>query len=99
MELRKSVKINSIVYEVQEVDGLLDSNGVNKLDGKINFSETTILIEKKLSYQMKVVALWHEILRAMLTQTNVDIEDEEKIVNILGYAIAGFIQDNLLNIE
>jgi hypothetical protein len=88
----KSVKIAGIVYQVRLVTNLLDNDERVKLNGCIKYGISEIQIEKKLSDQVKQVTLWHEVIHGILSQA--EIEHDEKLVEVLGYGICGFIQDN-----
>lgn len=92
MELPKNVRLMGIIYDVVEVERLLDDNNIDKLNGQIDYGQTLISIEKSLSEQKKAATLWHEIIHGLLELGQ--IEHEEKLVRFLGNAICGFIQDN-----
>ena len=92
MNLPKSVKIGGIVYDIVEVERLLDADNHDKLDGQIKYNKSEISIEKNMSDQIKISTLWHEVIHGILMQA--DVEVEEKLITILGFAICGFVQDN-----
>ena len=92
MKLPKHIKIMGIVYDIKEVEKLLDDDGIKKLNGTIRYNTTEILIDKGLSEQLKIITLWHEVIHGLLTQAEVD--HKENIVSVLGYGICGFINEN-----
>lgn len=89
-KLPPKVNISGIAYDIIEVEGLCNDDG--KLNGRISYSTTEISIEKKQSYQSKIITLWHEIIHALLSHA--DVEHDEKIAVVLGTGIVGVIQDN-----
>lgn len=86
------VRIGGIVYDVLEVENLLDDSKATKINGQIKYNTTEILIEKNLSEQAKEVTLWHEIIHGIIIQAS--MEQEEKLIEVLGYGIFGVLQDN-----
>jgi glutamine synthetase type III len=92
MKLPKTVSISGVVYDIKEVDKLLDDGRTEKLDGNIGYTQTEILFEKEASSQMKAVVLCHEVIHGLLTHAG--IEHNEQLVTVLGYGICGFIQEN-----
>lgn len=89
----ESISIGPIDYHCEEVLRLVDHNA-KKLDGWIQFNECLIQIDLDLDPQRKFVVLWHEILHAILSQAEIELENDEKVISVLSYGIAQVLRDN-----
>ena len=93
MKIPKSIRISGIDYAVKQVDDL--NNGTNMLNGRIDYLESEIYLNRKYGHQNKCVTLLHEIIHGILHHSNIDLgETEEKIIDILAYGIYQVLQDN-----
>lgn len=88
----KTVIIGGIVYNVAEVLRLLDDDGIKKLNGNINYTNTKINIESEMSDQRKMNTLWHEVIHGIFDHAGLEVD--EKIVEVAANGICGFVQEN-----
>lgn len=86
------VRIGGVDYEVNEVDGLHD--GGVYLNGHVVFDDCKILINSDMAPFMKWVAIWHEILHALLYHAGIDDEEIEGAIRALGYGVTQVLRDN-----
>jgi hypothetical protein len=92
----RNVKIGAVDYTCKEIDDLhyvRDDGTKAILFGHILYERSEIQVEKKLSHDMKVITLWHEVIHAILEQAGID-EHPENVIKVLGYGMARVIRDN-----
>ena len=91
----KSVDIGGVRYSVAEVEGLERAEDGAFLYGEIMHTDLTIKIEADMAQVVKVQALLHEALHGLFHQTgHYDIEDEERVVQMLGCQLPKLLKDN-----
>ena len=87
MKLPKSLDLGSIIYKVEEVDKLLDTDGGTKLTGSISANKATIRVESRHDAQMQALTIIHEVFHHILRSTgqeaSVDPEREEALIEAL----------------
>lgn len=62
----KLIKINTLFYEIVEVENLEDIDNSKQLIGATNYINQKILLYKKLSKEQKLITLRHELTHAFL---------------------------------
>lgn len=90
------LQIGAIRYTVEEVDDLhkFTAEGTRQwLQGQVLYHEATIRIDSELAADVKIVALWHEAIHALLDQAGIDAHDENAVI-ALGYGIVRLLRDN-----
>lgn len=95
MKIPKSIRIGGIEYVVAENEVNLN-DGERLLYGQINYTESTIkLTDMPVSYQVKCLTLWHEILHGIQHASGMEIENEEAVVEMFSRGIYQVLQDNV----
>lgn len=89
----KRIKISPQTFTVKTVKNLQDDDGL-KLDGRIRYTVSQILIDKDIDDFSKFLTLWHEIAHAILCQAGIKAENEETLVDVLAYGLMRVLQDN-----
>ena len=93
MKMPKIIRIGGVDYEIRDVDNLND--GVNVCYGHISFEDSVIeLHSKNQNHQKRCVTLWHEILHGIAEHASLDIENEERVIDVLAKGIYQVLQDN-----
>jgi hypothetical protein len=93
MKIPKIIRIGGVDYEIRDVDNLND--GVNVCYGHISFEDSVIeLHSKNQNHQKRCVTLWHEILHGIAEHAGLDIENEERVIDVLAKGIYQVLQDN-----
>lgn len=87
------IRIGPVDYRVQEVENLLDDDGVTKLNGHIKHNLTQIFIDKHMDVQTKRVTIWHEVLHGILMQMGFE-DQNERLVEATSYGIVSALRDN-----
>jgi hypothetical protein len=87
----KTLRIGSMVYEVEDVESLHDDGG--RLNGRIIHDDCRIEITAGLNPQTHRVVLWHEVLHGILVQAGIR-EHDEAMIAVLAYGIVGALRDN-----
>jgi hypothetical protein len=89
------VKICGVRYDVREVDDLRDESGEKRFYGRISHVHLTMDIEENMAREVKIRSVLHEALHGLFHQTgNYDIEQEERIVQMLGCQLPQFLREN-----
>lgn len=94
--LPKSIKIGAVNYAVSEERDLHTFDNEWKkefLNGQIVYSDATLKVKSDLSHDVKVCALWHELIHGILNNAG-QIEHTEEHVIALGYGLVQVIRDN-----
>lgn len=92
-----SIKIGPIRFAVEEIHGLIDADGITKLNGNILLTKCRMHIEQDMDNQNKYICIWHEIVHGILAMSN--LEQNEQAVEILANGIVSALQDNPWLIE
>lgn len=87
----KAIKIGPITYPIRIVEHLTD--GKDKLDGYISYSNSEIRIDAAMESQRQRAILWHEIVHGILSQAGYD-NHQESMVEALSYGILAVLDDN-----
>jgi Zn-dependent peptidase ImmA (M78 family) len=87
-----SVKINTVTYDITEVEKLIDDR--KTVAGIINYTNSTIEIDDNRSEDNKRICLMHEIAHAILNDSkiNKNIDDDDLLENLCDVIAKGFIQ-------
>jgi len=92
--LPKRIVVGGVEYGVDEVKDLTDEKG-DSMYGLVKHTTLTMKVRDDLALAVKVQALLHETLHALFHQTgHWDIEDEERIVMMLGCQLPKLFRDN-----
>ena len=94
MKIPKSVRIAGVEYEVVLVPNLM--NGATAAYGHIDFENSRIELSDSfgVEHQKRCLILWHEILHGIRDASGLEIEDEERIVEMFARGIYQVLQDN-----
>lgn len=96
MAIPEKVRIGPITYTVSEVHNLCDEDGTGKMEllyGNIDYGLSTIAIGEQLSGDIKLVALFHEVVHGILHQAGI-FEHPESLVKALSFGLVGLLRDN-----
>jgi hypothetical protein len=85
-----SVKIGAIRYAVSLVGDL--RNGKRKLDGNINYTNTSIRLEADMDPQAHTQVLLHEILHGICMQGGLNIFEGH--IDVLAFGVYQVLRDN-----
>ena len=98
MRLPKKIDLGSIVYEVEQVDRLLDADGGTKLSGQISANQALIRVEAGNDHQMQALTIIHEvfhhILRSSGQEDAIHPEREENVIEALGTGWLAVLRQN-----
>ena len=89
----RTIKIGPLVYTIKEDYPIFDEKG-ELLYGKISYEAGEITVSSRASWALKNVILWHEILHGIISQTALEIANEEQVVEALSHGIVQVLQDN-----
>lgn len=94
MKIPKSVRIAGVEYEVVVVPGLM--NGNVAAYGHIDYENSRIELSDSFGteHQKRCRILWHEILHGIREASGLEIEDEERVVEMFARGIYQVLQDN-----
>lgn len=94
MKIPESVRISGVEYRVSHEPNVNDGERI--CYGTINYDLTEIDISSTtpMSYEMKCITLWHEILHGIIRAYGVDVQNEETVVEMLSRGIYQVLQDN-----
>ena len=94
MKIPESIRIGGVEYEIQYKDNLRDGNRL--LYGQINYDDSIIYLSTTdgTGRQHMCITLLHEILHGIREHAGFEIEDEEKVVDILSKGLYQVLQDN-----
>lgn len=90
------VRIGGCEYHVSETENLrYDGENSDKLYGLVRHTTLEIEIDSGSHPDVKVQALLHEVLHGLFHQTgHFDIEQEERIVQMLGCQLPRLLREN-----
>ena len=98
MRLPKKIDLGSIVYEVEQVDRLLDADGGTKLSGQISANKALIRVETGNDDQMQALTVIHEvfhhILRGSGQEGAIHPEREEEVIEALASGWLAALRQN-----
>ncbi|MFV0517240.1 MAG: hypothetical protein ACK5MV_07580 [Aminipila sp.] len=93
MKIPENIRIGGVDYKV-ELQGALN-DGVNMLYGQIDYQASEIKLNDDIEgHQHQCITLWHEVLHGIVNNFGMEIEDEEKIVDMFAKGIYQVLQDN-----
>lgn len=94
MKIPESIRIGGIEYGIE--NGVHDLNdGQHLLYGEINYRESKIRISDVCkSHEMRCITLLHEILHGIREHNGMEIENEERIVEMYSKGLYQVLQDN-----
>jgi len=89
-----SIKLGGIRYKLKYSKNPINPEEPDKsLDGLINFSDSTIIINSRLSGQCELQTILHELVHAFFV--SIGIRDfDESLIDGLAYQLIGAIRDN-----
>jgi len=94
----EKIDLGSIVYLVELVDKLLDSDGGTKLSGQISANRAVIRVEAGNHPQMQVLTIIHEmvhhILRTCGQEHAIDPERIEDVIEALAGGLLHALRNN-----
>lgn len=94
MKIPESVRIGGVEYRVLDKQPALN-DGERLLYGQIDYCSNEIkLSDFEQGHEARCVTLWHEILHGIRKHANMDIQDEEKVVEMFARGIYQVLQDN-----
>ena len=94
MKIPESVRIGGVEYRVLDKQPALN-DGERLLYGQIDYCSNEIkLSDFEQGHEARCVTLWHEILHGVRKHANMDIQDEEKVVEMFARGIYQVLQDN-----
>lgn len=94
MKIPKSVRIAGVEYEVVIVPALMNDNVAAY--GHIDYENSRIELSDSfgVEHQKRCRILWHEILHGIREASGLEIEDEERVVEMFARGIYQVLQDN-----
>lgn len=94
MKIPKSVRIAGVEYEVVIVPALMNDNVAAY--GHIDYENSRIELFDSFGteHQKRCRILWHEILHGIREASGLEIEDEERVVEMFARGIYQVLQDN-----
>lgn len=94
MKIPKSVRIAGVEYEVVIVPALINDNVAAY--GHIDYENSRIELSDSfgVEHQKRCRILWHEILHGIREASGLEIEDEERVVEMFARGIYQVLQDN-----
>ena len=94
MKIPKSVRIAGVEYEVVVVPALMNDNVAAY--GRIDYENSRIELSDSFGaeHQKRCRILWHEILHGIREASGLEIEDEERVVEMFARGIYQVLQDN-----
>lgn len=94
MKIPKSIRIGGVEYAVNMVDWL--ANGSQLAYGHIDFDKCLIEISETaaVNHEKRCMVMWHEILHGIVEHTGIEIENEERVVDVFSRGIYQVLQDN-----
>ena len=94
MKIPKSVRIAGVEYEVVIVPALMNDNVAAY--GHIDYDNSRIELSDSfgVEHQKRCRILWHEILHGIREASGLEIEDEERVVEMFARGIYQVLQDN-----
>ena len=95
MSDERVVRIGGIVYQVVDVEGLVDEEARDgeRLDGQFVHSASEIRLDTGLGVQARRATLWHEVLHGVLVHAGFHNHNERQ-VSALAYGVAQVLRDN-----
>jgi len=95
VKLQSKVRVGPMVFEVVEIERLLDSGIDRALWGNVCMGEGMVQVEANNSLQQRVLTLVHEIFHIILHQAgHKEMAENEGFVEAISYGIAQVILDN-----
>ena len=94
MKIPKSVRIAGVEYKIITVPGLMKENVAAY--GHIDYENSRIELSDSfgVEHQKRCRILWHEILHGIREASGLEIEDEERVVEMFARGIYQVLQDN-----
>jgi hypothetical protein len=94
MKIPESIRIGGVEYAVRYAENVRIVNDI--VYGMIDYDkcEITLSTTDGNSIQHQCITLWHEILHGIRNHNGMEIEDEEKIVDMFAKGIYQVLQDN-----
>lgn len=90
--MNDTLKIGPLVYTVEEIPDLKDTDGSTFLFGSIRYSEQAIKVDAGMSAERKRITVLHEAIHAISDMRGLNLS--EKQVVALGVAIYELFHDN-----
>lgn len=87
------IKVGYKNYELVKEERVFDNNN-QELYGEINYDVETIRISKRFSKNLQNQAILHELIHAIADRYQLDINKDERTVDLLAAGIYELILDN-----
>ncbi len=87
-----TIWVGPIEYDIVFVRGLMDVDGITKLNGYIDYINCEIRIEENMDPQRQFQTLMHELNHAILA--NAGVEHDEALVEALALGWMSILVDN-----
>lgn len=94
MKIPESVRIGGVEYTISFEEHLNDKTHL--CYGCISYEDSEIKLssDRGTGHEFRCITLWHEILHGICEHAGLEIEDEEKIVEVLSRGVYQVLQDN-----
>lgn len=89
--LPKEIKVGGIDYAVQIKD-IETTEGLQL--GLCDFGECRIAINSRVAEARQQQTLIHELVHAVFVESGIEVEDEEDLVNRIGFTMYQVLKDN-----
>lgn len=95
MNIPESIRIGGVEYAVT-YEPFLSMDG-RELCGMIDYQQNVISLSENvgMSHERQCLTLWHEIMHGVLNHFDLDLEDEERVVEIVARGVYQVLQDNM----
>lgn len=95
MMIPNTVNVDGIDYTIVMDSAPILDNAVCYGIHSGKSSEIILNSSEDISYQMRCITLWHEILHAIILNRGIKVENEEEVVEQISRGVYQVIQSNL----
>jgi hypothetical protein len=94
LKIPESVRIGGVEYQIEYIPNLRDGNRL--LYGQIDYDNNKLYLSENdgTGHQNRCITLLHEVLHGIREHACMEIENEEKIVEMFSKGLYQFLQDN-----